>query len=73
MRKCPKCGGTEFTCTQVQKHRVILDGSGKFIRNDGCITEDPVTGPYVCRGCDTGHWRNWQKNPNTLVLPFRTV
>lgn len=53
MRKCPKCGGTEFTCTQVQKHRVILDGSGKFILNDGCITEDPVTGPYVCRGCGT--------------------
>lgn len=53
MRKCPKCGCTEFIGTQVQRHWVILDGNGKFIRNDGCENEDQITGPYVCRGCNT--------------------
>lgn len=51
MKKCPKCGCTEFTASQVQKHRVIVNGNGKFIRNNELYSEDPITGPYVCCSC----------------------
>lgn len=51
MKKCPKCGCTEFTASQVQKHRVIVNGNGKFIRNNELYSEDPIMGPYVCCSC----------------------
>lgn len=57
MKKCPKCGCTEFTASQVQKHRVMVDGDGKFIRNEGMMSNDPITGPYVCNSCNAEYQR----------------
>lgn len=57
MKKCPKCGGTEFTASQVQKHRVIVNGNGKFIRNEEMMSNDPIAGPYVCNSCNAEYQR----------------
>lgn len=57
MKKCLKCGCTEFTASQVQKHRVIVNGNGKFIRNNELYSEDPITGPYVCCSCGAEYQR----------------
>ena len=57
MKKCPKCGGAEFTASQVQKHWVIVDGDGKFIRNKETRSNDPITGPYICNSCNAEYQR----------------
>lgn len=59
MKKCKKCGGTEFTAHQRLYTDIIVDGDNNFIQNnsvDGSISiyehEKPY-GPYGCIKCGT--------------------
>jgi 4-alpha-glucanotransferase len=57
MKRCKKCGCTEFTAHQRLYTDIIVDGDNNFLQNnsmDGSISvyehENPY-GPYECRFC----------------------
>lgn len=48
---CPKCGHDVFIGHQVQRHDVLCDGNGNWLKNLECYDSDAVYGFFACSKC----------------------
>ena len=50
---CPYCGNDVFEATQVRTVAVMVDGSCNLLNDMRCLSDEPISGPFRCRGCGT--------------------
>jgi len=50
--RCPKCGGTKFTCKEILVSPVEVDREGRVLSAEDRPYSRGLEGPFTCVRCD---------------------